>query len=62
MAHYKVPKHVFDVDAFPVTNSANGEKVQKERLRAMAIDRLAHIEQVVPEHIPIARRKPGENS
>lgn len=50
MAHYKVPKHVFSIAAFPVTNSANGEKVQKERLRAMAIERLGRTEQVVPEH------------
>lgn len=46
MAHYKVPKHVFSVEAFPVTISGNGEKVQKERLRTMAMDCLARTEQV----------------
>ena len=36
MAHYKIPKRVFAVDEFPVTQGANGDKVQKTRLREMA--------------------------
>jgi fatty-acyl-CoA synthase len=36
IAGYKVPKRVFAVDAFPVTYSANGTKVQKGKLREMA--------------------------
>jgi len=40
MANYKVPARIFRVDAFPVTRSANGNKVQKNRLREMARERL----------------------
>ncbi len=40
MANYKVPARIFRVDAFPVTPSANGNKVQKNRLREMARERL----------------------
>lgn len=36
IARYKVPARVFPVDAFPVTPSANGDKVQKAWLREMA--------------------------
>jgi fatty-acyl-CoA synthase len=36
MAGFKVPKRVFAIDAFPVTYSANGTKVQKAKLREMA--------------------------
>lgn len=36
IAGFKVPKRVFSVEAFPVTHSANGTKVQKARLREMA--------------------------
>ncbi len=36
IAAYKVPRHVFFVDAFPTTPSANGDKIQKARLREMA--------------------------
>lgn len=36
IAAYKVPKRVFVLDAFPVTHSANGTKIQKTRLRDMA--------------------------
>ncbi len=37
MAHYKVPKRIFKLEAFPVTQGANGDKVQKTRLRDMAL-------------------------
>jgi fatty-acyl-CoA synthase len=36
LAGYKVPRKVLVIDAFPVTNSANGEKIQRERLRQIA--------------------------
>lgn len=38
MAGYKVPRKVLFLDAFPVTNSANGQKIQRERLRQMAAE------------------------
>ena len=38
LAHYKVPAHVIALDAFPVTESANGIKIQRTRLRDMAIE------------------------
>jgi fatty-acyl-CoA synthase len=41
LAAYKVPARIFLVDAFPVTESANGVKVQRGRLRAMAMERIA---------------------
>jgi fatty-acyl-CoA synthase len=41
MAGYKVPRKVLFIDAFPVTNSANGEKIQRERLRRMALSACA---------------------
>ena len=41
MARYKVPAHVFEVNDFPVTPSANGNKVQKAKLREMALAALA---------------------
>jgi fatty-acyl-CoA synthase len=37
---YKVPACIF-VDAFPVTESADGVKVQRGRLRAMAMEKIA---------------------
>ncbi|HEX2829833.1 MAG TPA: AMP-binding protein [Burkholderiales bacterium] len=40
IAGYKAPKRVFTIDAFPVTHSANGTKVQKGRLRELAVERL----------------------
>ena len=40
IAGYKVPKRVFVLDAFPVTHSANGTKVQKAKLRVMALELL----------------------
>ncbi len=36
IAHYKVPHHVLPIDAFPFTPSANGNKIQKAKLREMA--------------------------
>jgi fatty-acyl-CoA synthase len=41
LASYKVPARIFFVDAFPVTESANGVKVQRGRLRAMAMEWMA---------------------
>lgn len=42
LAKYKAPVGVVTLDAFPVTQSANGAKIQRTRLRAMA---QAHVEQ-----------------
>jgi fatty-acyl-CoA synthase len=36
IAHYKVPKHVLPIAEFPFTPSANGNKIQKAKLREMA--------------------------
>ena len=36
MANYKVPVRAAAIDAFPVTHSANGTKIQKAELRLMA--------------------------
>ena len=41
LAAYKVPARIYVVDAFPVTDSANGVKIQRARLRAMAMERIA---------------------
>ena len=41
LAGYKVPRRVFIIDAFPTTLSANGTKIQKSRLRALAQELLA---------------------
>lgn len=41
LAAYKVPARIFFMDTFPVTESANGIKVQRGRLRAMAMERIA---------------------
>lgn len=40
MAGFKVPARVWFVDGFPTTESANGTKVQRARLREMARERL----------------------
>src|SRR6266568_671057 len=40
MAGFKVPARVWFLDAFPVTQSANGTKIQRNRLREMAMERL----------------------
>jgi len=36
MAKFKVPARIFPLDAFPVTVSANGAKIQRAKLREMA--------------------------
>ncbi|MEQ1775228.1 MAG: AMP-binding protein, partial [Burkholderiales bacterium] len=36
IAQFKVPHHVLRIDAFPFTPSANGNKIQKAKLREMA--------------------------
>ena len=36
MAGYKVPLRVVPLEAFPVTTSANGTKIQRARLRDLA--------------------------
>lgn len=41
LAGYKVPARIYVVDAFPVTESANGDKIQRAKLRAMAMERIA---------------------
>ena len=41
MAAYKVPARVFSMEAFPTTLSANGTKIQKGRLRDIAMARIA---------------------
>ncbi len=40
LASYKVPIRIWEIGSFPVTNSANGEKIQRGRLRTMAQDRI----------------------
>ncbi len=40
LANYKVPIAVFPVEDFPRTPSANGAKIQRNRLREMATERL----------------------
>lgn len=39
IAPFKVPARVWFLDAFPVTESANGTKIQRAKLRAMAAER-----------------------
>ena len=41
LAGYKVPARIFLIDAFPVTDSANGVKIQRAKLRDMAMQRIA---------------------
>jgi fatty-acyl-CoA synthase len=41
LARFKVPARIFALDAFPMTASANGSKVQRAKLRAIAQARLA---------------------
>jgi len=40
LAKYKVPARVFTVERFPTTPSANGDKVQRGKLRQMAYELL----------------------
>jgi fatty-acyl-CoA synthase len=41
LAGYKVPARIFLIDTFPVTDSANGVKIQRGKLRAIAMERIA---------------------
>ncbi len=41
LATFKVPVRIWAIDALPVTESANGTKIQRARLREMALARLA---------------------
>lgn len=40
LANYKVPLRIFAIDDFPKTPSPNGFKIQRNRLRDMALERL----------------------
>lgn len=40
LARYKVPVRIFALDAFPMTAGPNGTKIQRSRLRDMAMERL----------------------
>jgi len=40
MARYKVPSRVWFLDDFPITPSANGTKIQRAKMRQMAIENL----------------------
>lgn len=42
MAAYKVPAHIRVLDAFPLTRSANGDKIVKHQLRTFAKDILSN--------------------
>ncbi|MGZ5226519.1 MAG: AMP-binding protein [Burkholderiales bacterium] len=44
IARFKVPSRVLAVDAFPVTHSANGTKIQKAKLREMAVEMMTETE------------------
>jgi fatty-acyl-CoA synthase len=37
IAKFKVPERALPIDAFPVTPSANGNKIQKAKLREIAL-------------------------
>ena len=41
LAGYKIPARIIFTDVFPVTESANGVKIQRARLRAMAMEAIA---------------------
>lgn len=41
LAGYKVPARIFFIDVFPVTESANGVKIQRAKLREMAMATIA---------------------
>lgn len=41
LAGYKIPARIFSIDSFPVTDSANGVKIQRARLRNMAMEKIA---------------------
>jgi fatty-acyl-CoA synthase len=44
LAGFKVPRRVFVVDEFPVSDGANGVKIQRTRLRDLAVARLQEAE------------------
>lgn len=48
LARYKVPIRVLPIAEFPTTRSANGTKIQKVRLRAMAVEALTATERSGP--------------
>ena len=55
LAAYKVPAKLWWVHTFPVVNSANGTKIQRNRLREMAQARLAEgiiIDTLTQEKLP----------
>lgn len=41
LAGYKVPRRIFRIDEFPTTPGANGTKIQRTKLRQLAIERCA---------------------
>lgn len=41
LAAFKIPAHLWFVDEFPTTASANGQKFQRVKLREMALEKLA---------------------
>ncbi|MDY7579742.1 AMP-binding protein [Herbaspirillum sp. RTI4] len=41
LAAFKVPAHIWTIDEFPTTQSSNGTKIQRAKLRDMAVQRLA---------------------
>ena len=41
LAAFKVPAHVWVVDSFPVTEAANGTKIQRSKLRNIALEKQA---------------------
>ncbi|HEX2652424.1 MAG TPA: AMP-binding protein [Xanthobacteraceae bacterium] len=43
MAPFKVPARIWFVDEFPTTPSANGTKIQRNKLRDMAVERLRQV-------------------
>ena len=43
LAAFKVPTHLWFIDAFPATASANGDKFQRVKLREMAEKKLSSL-------------------
>lgn len=41
LARYKVPVRLFSIDAFPVTEGTNATKIQKHRLRDLAVQKMS---------------------
>jgi len=42
LAAFKIPTHLWFVDEFPTTASANGQKFQRVKLRELALEKLRH--------------------